>query len=146
MKNLMNRIKTSSIPIWINILQLLLIMIMLQQTYQFYFDKKTVMASGIRIEGIPTQNLIYEFAARTGTMAFISILILFSQDIKLFIIMFIMNVFREGQETIIDPLFPLANAPVSPTADLILHILIVAIEFGALIKLIKIYKVSKISQ
>ena len=146
MKNLMNRIKTSSIPIWINILQLLLIMIMLQQTYQFYFDKKTVMASGIRIEGIPTQNLIYEFAARTGTMAFISILILFSQDIKLFIIMFIMNVFREGQETIIDPLFPLANAPVSPTADLILHILIVAIEFGALLKLIKIYKVSKISQ
>ena len=146
MKDLIYRIKTSSIPIWINILQLLLIMIMLQQTYQFYFDKKTVMASGIIIEGIPTQNLIYEFAARTGTMAIISILILFSQDIKLFIIMFIMNVFREGQETIIDPLFPLANAPVSPTADLILHIVIVAIEFGALLKLIKIYKVSKISQ
>ena len=73
-------------------------------------------------------------------MAVISFLIMLSQDVKLFIIMFVMNVFREGQETIIDPLYPLANAPVDSTTDLILHIIIVAIEIMALLKLINIFK------
>ena len=122
MKSLINHFKESHIPTWINIVQILLTMIVIQQTYQFYFDLDAVSASGITTEGIPNKNLIYEFAGRTGTMAIISILILLSQDVKLFIIMFVMNVFREGQETIIDPLYPLANAPVAPTTDLILHI------------------------
>ena len=143
MKSLINHFKESHIPTWINIVQILLTMIVIQQTYQFYFDIDAVSASGITIEGIPNKNLIYEFAGRTGTMAIISILILLSQDVKLFIIMFVMNVFREGQETIIDPLYPLANAPVDPTTDLILHIIIVAIEVLALIKLISIYKTRK---
>ena len=115
-------------------------MIVIQQTYQFYFDIDAVSASGITTEGIPNKNLIYEFAGRTGTMAVISFLIMLSQDVKLFIIMFVMNIFREGQETIIDPLYPLANAPVDPTTDLILHIIIVAIEIMALLKLINIFK------
>ena len=76
-------------------------------------------------------------------MAIVSILILLSQDIKLFIIMFVMNVFRERQETIIDPMYPLLNASVTPTIDLVIHIIIVAIEIGALVKLIKIYKSEK---
>ena len=140
MKSLINHFKTSPIPTWINIVQILLTMIVIQQTYQFYFDIDAVSASGITTEGIPNKNLIYEFAGRTGTMAVISILIMLSQDVKLFIIMFVMNVFREGQETIIDPLYPLANAPVYPTTDLILHIIIVAIEIMALLKLINIFK------
>ena len=127
MKSLINHFKGSRIPTWINIVQILLTMIVIQQTYQFYFDIDAVSASGITIEGIPNKNLIYEFAGRTGTMAIISILILLSQDVKLFIIMYVMNVFREGQETIIGPLYPLANAPVDPTTDLILHIIIVYI-------------------
>ena len=143
MKSLTNHFKESHIPTWINIVQILLTMIVIQQTYQFYFDIDAVSASGITTEGIPNKNLIYEFAGRTGTMAIVSILILLSQDVKLFIIMFVMNVFREGQETIIDPLYPLANAPVAPTTDLILHIIIVAIEVLALIKLIGIYKTEK---
>jgi len=143
MKSLINHFKGSRIPTWINIVQILLTMIVIQQTYQFYFDIDAVSASGITIEGIPNKNLIYEFAGRTGTMAIISILILLSQDVKLFIIMYVMNVFREGQETIIDPLYPLENAPVDPTTDLILHIIIVAIEILALIKLISIYKTRK---
>lgn len=140
MKSLINHFKTSPIPTWINIVQILLTMIVIQQTYQFYFDIDAVSASGITTEGIPNKNLIYEFAGRTGTMAVISILIMLSQDVKLFIIMFVMNVFREGQETIIDPLYPLANATVDPTTDLILHIIIVAIEIMALLKLINIFK------
>ena len=143
MKEFIKHLKTSNIPIWINILQVLLLLILFQQTYQFYFDIDAVLASGIQIEGIPNKNLIYEFAGRTGTMAIVSILILLSQDVKLFIIMFVMNVFREGQETIIDPMYPLVNAPVTPTIDLVMHIIIVAIEIGALAQLIKIYKSQK---
>ena len=111
MKFIIDQIKTSSIPIWINVLQVLLTLIVIQQTFQFYFDLDAVLASGIEITSIPDKNLVYEFAGRTGTMAIISILIMLSQDVKLFIIMFVMNIFREGQETIIDPLYPLANAP-----------------------------------
>ena len=78
-------------------------------------------------------------------LLFLSLLYL-SQDVKLFIIMFVMNVFREGQETIIDPLYPLVNAPVTPTIDLVMHIIIiVAIEIGALAQLFKIYKSQEIN-
>lgn len=139
----MKQLKRSTIPMWINILQILLTLILLQQTYQFYFNLDAVLASGIEITGVPDKNLVYEFAGRTGTMAIISILIMLSQDVKLFIIMFIMNVLREGQETIIDPLYPLINAPVSPTTDLILHLVIVSIEIIALLKLFGIYKMNK---
>ena len=76
MKSLINHFKTSPIPTWINIVQILLTMIVIQQTYQFYFDIDAVSASGITTEGIPNKNLIYEFAGRTGTMAVISILIM----------------------------------------------------------------------
>ena len=51
-----------------------------------------------------------------------------------------MNIFREGFETIIDPMFPLANAPMTPTADLIAHIVIVVIEIWAFVKVLNIVK------
>ena len=89
----------------------LLIRILLQQTYLFYFDHEAVLSSGIKIDGVPDFNLIYEFAGRTATMAIVSIFIMYSQNVKLFIVMFLMNLLREIQETIIDPLFPLTNAP-----------------------------------
>jgi hypothetical protein len=89
---------------------------------------------------VPDFNLIYEFAGRTVTMAIVSIFIMYSQNVKLFIVMFLMNLLREIQETIIDPLFPLTTAPLSPTGDLVAHIVIVVIE---LIAFIKLYKISK---
>jgi hypothetical protein len=133
----------TKIPLWINILQVLLILIMLSQVYLFYLDHDAVLASGITIESIPDKNLLYEFAGRTATMAIVSIVILFLQDVKLFVIMFLMNVLRELQETIIDPLYPLANAPMSPTGDLIMHIIIVAIELFAFIRLYQLLKKSE---
>ena len=73
-------------------------------------------------------------------MAIVSIFIMYSQNVNLFIIMFLMNLLREIQETMIDPLIPLINAPLSPTGDLVAHIIIVGIE---LIAFIKLYKMSK---
>ena len=77
----------------------------------FIFDHEAVLSSEIKIDGVPDFNLIYEFAGRTATMAIVSIFIMYSQNVKLFIVMFLMNLLREIQETIIDPLFPLTNAP-----------------------------------
>ena len=51
-----------------------------------------ISESGINTQGIANQNLIFEFAARTLTMAVVSILIVLSQDTKLYIVMFIMNI------------------------------------------------------
>lgn len=130
----------TKIPLWIKIVQGILVLIMLSQVYLFLFDHEAVLASGITINTVADYNLIYEFAARTATMAIVSIFIMFFQDIKLYLAMFLMNILREGFETIIDPLFPLINAPGSPTMDLVLHIIIVAIELLAFIKLYKIYK------
>ena len=75
-------------------------------------------------------------------MAIISILIMLSQDVKLFIIMFLMNVLREGQETIIDPLYPLINACISNYRfnSSFSHL---SIEIIALLKLFGIYKMNK---
>ena len=142
MKKFLNQFKQSNIPTWINILQILLIAIQVQQAYQFYFDMNAISESGINTQGIANQNLIFEFAARTLTMAVVSILIVLSQDTKLYIVMFIMNILREGQETIIDPMYPLLNAPVTPKTDLILHLVIVGIEFIALLSLVKIFRKS----
>ena len=128
------------IPLWINIVQGILILIMLSQVYQFLLDHKAVLASGITIETVSDYNLVYEFAARTAVMAIVSIVIMVTQDVKLFLVMFLMNVIREGLETIIDPLFPLINAPVPPVMDLSIHIVIVGVELLALIKLYKVFK------
>jgi len=49
-----------------------------------------------------------------------------------------MNIFREGQEMIIDPLFPILNAPTSPMVDFWIHVVIVAIEIWAFIAVYRI--------
>ena len=101
MKFIIDQIKTSSIPIWINVLQVLLTLIVIQQTIQFYFDLDAVLASGIEVTSIPDKNLVYEFAGRTGTMAIISILIMLSQDVELFIIMFVMNILEKDKKRLL---------------------------------------------
>lgn len=130
----------TKIPIWINVLQVLLTLIMLQQTYMFYLNHQAVADSGILIEGIPNLNLLYEFAGRTATMALVSIFVLISQNPRYFVVVLLMNLFREGQETIINPLFPLANAPMAPSGDFALHVLIVAIELWAFIAMLRIVR------
>jgi|TARA_A200000159_G_scaffold105291_1_gene97965 hypothetical protein len=113
---------------------------MLQQVFMFTFDHQAVNASGISIDGIPNQNLLYEFASRTMVMAAASIFVLATQNPRYFLIVLLMNIFRESFETIIDPLFPLANAPMTPKADLIAHLVIVVIEVWAFVTVLKIVR------
>lgn len=113
---------------------------MLSQVYLFAADHEAVRASGITLETVADANLAYEFAGRTATMALVSLAILFSRRAELYLAMFGMNILREGLETIIDPLFPLANAPASPTWDLIMHLVIVGIEVAAFVRLDRLAK------
>ena len=128
------------VPIWVTVLQVILTLIMLQQVYLFYFDHSAVAVSGIMVEGIPNLNLLYEFGARTATMALVSLIVIISQSPRYFLVVLLMNLLREGQETIIDPLFPLLNAPASPTGDFVIHLVILAIELWAFITVFKIVK------
>ena len=66
-------------------------------------------------------------------MVIVSVYVLITQDPKQFLVVLLMNIFREGQEMIIDPLFPILNAPVSPSADFWIHVVIIAIEIWAFI-------------
>ena len=135
---MIKKFKNSRIPLWVNILQILLTLIMLQQAFMFAFNHQAVLASGIQIDGVANLNLLYEFASRTFVMAIISLFVLVSQSPRYFLVVLLINILREGFETIIDPLFPLANAPMSPTADFIAHLIIVGIEILALVKVYKI--------
>lgn len=133
----------SKIPLWVNIVQVILVLIMLVQVYMYFFNHQLMEASGIPTKGVPTLNLIYEMGARTLVMVIASVYVLFTQDPKQFLVVLLMNVFREGQEMIIDPLFPLTNAPASPMVDFWIHVIIVLIEIWAFITVLKIVNKEK---
>jgi len=78
--------------------------------------------------------------ARTLVMALASIYVLITQNPKQYLVVLLMNILREGQETIIDPLYPILNAPASPTADFWIHVVIVAIEILAFVVVYRIAK------
>lgn len=128
------------IPIWVNIVQVILTIIMVMQVLMYFFNHQAIVDSGIPIEGVPTLNLIYEMGARTFVMAIGAIFVLITQNPKQFLVVLFMNIFREGQEMIIDPLFPLSNAPASPMVDFGIHIVIVAIEILAFIAVFRIVR------
>ena len=71
--------KGPKIQIWINLLQVLITLIMLQQVYTFVFDHAALIASGITANGVPDLNLFYEFAGRTAAAAIISIVVLINK-------------------------------------------------------------------
>ena len=127
----MQKFLKSDIPIWVNVLQVLLTLIMLGQVYMYFFDHDLLAATGVTISGTPDLNLVYEMGGRTLTMAAASIFVMITQNARQFLVVLFMNILREGTETIIDPLFPIANAPAGPAMDFGMHVVIVAIEILA---------------
>lgn len=127
----------SKIPLWVNILQAILILIMLTQVYMYFFNHSMMADTGVQVAGSPMLNLVYEMGARTLVMVVASIYVMFTQDPKQFLVVLLMNIFREGQEMIIDPLFPIMNAPATPIVDFGIHVVIVVIEILAFISVYK---------
>ena len=129
----MQKFLKSDIPIWVNVLQVLLTLIMLGQVYMYFFDHDLLAATGVTVNGTPDLNQIYEMGSRTLTMAAASIFVMITQNARQFLVVLFMNILREGTETIIDPLFPIANAPAGPAMDFGMHVVIVAIEILAFV-------------
>ncbi len=121
------------IPLWVNIMQAVLILIMVVQVYELFFNHDALNASGWVTEGDPALNLIYEMGARLTVMVVASIFVMITQNPKQYLVVLIMNVVRESMEGVIDPLYPVADAPAGPLVDFLIHVVIVAIEVGALV-------------
>ncbi len=130
---MLNRIKASPIPLWINLLLVVLILFMAVQVYWNYFDNQVLLDSGITIQGEPDQNVIYTTAGRLVAMIAASVLVLVTQNPAQYVVVMFMSAIREAQEGFIDPLYPMADAPISPIVDFLVHVLIVAAEVAALV-------------
>lgn len=139
-KNSMSNKAKLKIPIWVNVVQGILILIMIGQVYMYFFNHEMMAETGVAVEGTPMLNLVFEMGARTFVMVLVSIYVMITQDRKQFLVVLLMNIFREGQEMIIDPLYPVLNAPASPTADFWIHVVIVAIEILAFITVFRLTK------
>ena len=123
--------KNSPIPIWVNILLIVLIMFMAIQGYLFYFNHQFLLDAGITIEGVPDLNIIYTTAGRLLAMTAASVFVLYTQNPNQYLVVLFMSIFKDGQQTLIDPLFPSANA--APLVDFGMHFVIVALEIWAFI-------------
>lgn len=125
--------KNSIIPAWVNVFMLLILFFMSLQVYWFYFDHSFLAEAGISLQSSADYNIIYTTAGRLLAMIVITLIAMATQSAQQYMLVLIMSIFREGQETVIDPLFPYLNSPASPMADLITHLVIVALEVTALI-------------
>lgn len=132
--------KNSQIPLWVNIMQGILILIMLVQVVEYFFGHGGLEAAGLGVAGDPQLNLIYEMGSRLFVIAIASIFVMITQNPLQYLVVLIMNVFREGMEMIIDPLWPVADAPATPIVDFGIHVVIVVIEIAALLAVLKVIK------
>lgn len=139
-KNSMSNKAKPKIPIWVNVVQGILILIMISQVYMYFFNHEMMAETGVAVVGTPMLNLVYEMGARTFVMVLVSIYVMITQNRNQFLVVLLMNIFREGQEMIIDPLYPVLNAPSSPTVDFWIHVVIVAIEILAFITVFRLTK------
>lgn len=137
---MLSRIKASPIPLWVNLLLIILIFFMLPQVYWNYFDNQVLFDSGITIQGDPDQNVIYTTAGRLVAMIAVSVLVLVTQNPAQYVVVMLMSAIREAQEGFIDPLYPMADAPISPTVDFVIHVLLVTAEVAALVVVYRLAK------
>jgi hypothetical protein len=115
---------------------------MAMQVYWFYFNHQILIDAGISIQGKPDLNIVYTTAGRLVAMIAASIFVLITQNPNQYLVVLFMSIFREGQETFIDPLFPYANAGPA-TVDIGMHIIIVALEIWAFVIVWRIIKKEK---
>ncbi len=134
----MDRHDDRRIPLWVNIMQGGLIAIMAVQVYEHFFDHEAIASMGWATDGDASLNLIYEMGARLVVMIVASLLVMISQDPRQYLVVLVMNVVREAQEGVIDPLWPVADAPAGPLVDFVIHVIIVAIELAALVTVARI--------
>lgn len=129
--------KNSKIPLGVNILLMVLLLFMLPQAIINYFYHPMLLDAGITIESTPDLNVIYTTAGRLVAMIAVTIFVLITQNPNQMLVVLLMSIFREGQESFIDPMYPMDFA--GPAAlDIGMHAVIVALEIWAFIVVYKI--------
>lgn len=94
-----NKVK---IPIWINILQIVILAILTFQAYSCYFNPQ-LLYPGITLDS-NSAKMIYVLAGRNTVMVVISILALVKQNPRFYSFAFLMHSLRELQDMFIAPL------------------------------------------
>ena len=92
----------TKIPIWINILQVLILAILTFQTYASYFNP-SLLSPGLVVDSA-SAKIIYTLAGRNAVMMIISLLALIRQDARFYSFAFLMHSLRELQDIFIVPL------------------------------------------
>ncbi|MBI5053513.1 MAG: hypothetical protein HZB52_09630 [Chloroflexi bacterium] len=92
----------TKIPVWINILQVLILAILTFQTYACYFNP-SLLYPGFTVDEV-TAKTIYVLAGRNAVMMVISILALVKQNPRFYSFAFLMHSLRELQDMFITPL------------------------------------------
>jgi len=121
------------IQIWVYILQGLLTLILISQAVGYY----QLQYDGVSNETMAEKRQLYELAGRTTAMALVYLVVMFTQNAKFLMVVFLMSIFREGQETVIDTIFETNR---SVAVNILVHLVILALEIWAFIKL---YFISK---
>jgi len=89
----------TKIPLWINILQVVILAILSFQTYACYFNPELIYP-GMTIDA----SVIYVLAGRNAMMAAISLLALIRQNPRFYSFAFLMHSLRDLQDMFIAPL------------------------------------------
>jgi hypothetical protein len=130
---MIERFKNSPIPIWVNVFLAFIVLLMAVQVLWYYFDHQYLLDAGITIEGDPDKNVLYTTAGRLVAMIGASVFVLITQNPAQHAVVWFMGILREGQEMLIDPLFPYANSPAAPIVDFGMHVVIIALEIAAFV-------------
>ena len=92
----------TKIPIWVNILQIVILAILAFQTYACYFNP-SLLYPGVIVDSV-TAKMIYVLAGRNAVMMVISIIALVRQDPRFYSFAFLMHSLRELQDMFIVPM------------------------------------------
>ena len=92
----------TKIPLWINILQVVILAILSFQTYACYFNP-SLLYPGFTVDEV-TAKIIYVLAGRNAVMMVISIIALVRQNPRFYSFAFLMHSLRELQDMFITPL------------------------------------------
>lgn len=90
------------IPIWINILQVVILAILSAQAFALFFNPSQLYA-GLVVDDA-TRPMIFVLAGRNVVMALISLLALIRQEPRFYSFAFLMHALREVQDMLFVPL------------------------------------------
>ncbi|MCX6056877.1 MAG: hypothetical protein NTW69_01835 [Chloroflexi bacterium] len=90
------------IPIWINLLQVVILGILTFQTYACYLNPKSIYPDFVFDAN--TSKMVYTLASRNAVMMVISLIALVRQDARFYSFAFLIHSLRELQDMFIVPL------------------------------------------